>query len=94
MEKLAPGHGEMMGDPIGVIDGIIQHRLNREAKVIQTLKTLGKATVGDLVPPVYDDVPAFLHPVAKYSLLAHLIKLDQDARVTRSADIWSWIEED
>lgn len=94
MEKLAPGHGEMMDDPKGVIDGIIQHRLNREAKVIRALRALGKGTVADLVLPVYDDVPAFLHPVAKYSLLAHLLKLEKDARVARSTDTWSWIEKD
>ncbi|MEE8399274.1 MAG: MBL fold metallo-hydrolase [Desulfobacterales bacterium] len=90
MEKLAPGHGEMMDHPISVIDGIIQHRLDREAKVIRALASLGRGTVDDLVAPVYDDVPTFLHPVARYSLLAHLIKLERDARATRSADVWSW----
>jgi hypothetical protein len=42
---------------------------------------------------VYDDVDPRLHPVAKGSLLAHLLKLEQEGRVVRdSADInapWS-----
>ena len=84
IRTLAPGHGEMMGDPLAVIDGLIQHRLNREAKVIHALRDLGPAMVEDLVPSVYDDVPSFLHPIAKYSLLAHLIKLEGENRAIRT----------
>ena len=89
--QLAPGHGDTMADPVGVIDGLIQHRLNRESKVIRALKATGPATVEDLVPPVYDDVPAFLHPIAKYSLLAHLLKLELESRARQSKAIWRWV---
>ena len=51
------------------------------------------ASVDALVASVYDDVDPRLHPVAKSSLLAHLLKLEQEGRVLRdSADInapWS-----
>ena len=92
IKTLAPGHGDIMNDPAGVIDGIIQHRMNREAKVIRALRKTQNATVDMLIPPVYDDVPPFLHPVAKYSLLAHLLKLEQENRATQSEGLWSWIE--
>ena len=38
------------------------------------------STLGDLIPQVYDDVPARMHPVASRSLLAHLIKLRDEGR--------------
>jgi len=94
IQLLAPGHGDIMEDPVGEIDGLIHHRLGREAKVIRALRGMDKATVDMLVPPVYDDVPQFLHPVAKHSLLAHLIKLEQESKVTRSDNYWRWIEKD
>lgn len=90
IELLAPGHGDLMSDPVGVIDGLIAHRLNRENKVITALKEMGPAPVEKLVPPVYDDVPVFLHPIAKFSLLAHLIKLEAEKKSSRSEGIWRW----
>ena len=43
-----------------------------------------------LLPIVYDDVPAALHPMARRSLLAHLLKLEADARVAQEAGCWRW----
>jgi len=53
------------------------------------LSRLAPATVEALLPVVYDDVPARLHPVASRSLLAHLIKLAAEGRVTRTGERWS-----
>jgi len=94
MKTLAPGHGDIMKNPIRVIDGIIQHRKNREAKVIRALMKIKTATVDMLIPPVYDDVLPYLHPVAKHSLLAHLIKLERENRVKQSEGFWHWIEKE
>jgi len=91
IEKLAPGHGELMDRPMAVIDGLIRHRLNRERKVIDAIKRLGPGTAESLVPAVYDDVPEFLHPIAKYSLLAHLIKLEEDGCTASSGTTWRWL---
>lgn len=93
VRTLAPGHGEMMGDPLTVIEDLIQHRVNRERKVVHALKALGPAIVEDLIPSVYDDVPSFLHPIARYSLLAHLIKLEGEDRAIRTdGDVWRQLE--
>jgi hypothetical protein len=55
---------------------LVAHRLARERKVISTLRSLEKAaTLEDLVPLVYDDVPARMHRWAARSLTAHLDKL-------------------
>jgi len=41
-----------------------------------------------LLPLVYDDVPPRIHPVARRSLHAHIIKLQRDGRVTGEGDSW------
>jgi hydroxyacylglutathione hydrolase len=69
---------------------VIAHRLQRESKVVAALERRRTASLDDLVPDVYDDVPRFMHPVARYSLLAHLIKLEEEARVHRDGETWSW----
>jgi hypothetical protein len=64
------------------------HRLARENKVLAGLATHGPATLDDLVPHVYDDVPPRMHPVASRSLLAHLIKLRDEKRVAEAGGRW------
>jgi glyoxylase-like metal-dependent hydrolase (beta-lactamase superfamily II)/8-oxo-dGTP pyrophosphatase MutT (NUDIX family) len=78
---LAPGHGWLIGDPHAVIRALIAHRLKREDKVLAALRP-GRPgeDLAALLPRVYDDVPAALHPVAARSLLAHLLKLRSDGR--------------
>lgn len=91
--RLAPGHGLTIEDAQAEIVRIIAHRLQREAKVVERLGRIGTSNIDTLVVSVYDDVDPRLHPVAKGSLLAHLLKLEQDGRVVRdSPDInapWS-----
>jgi glyoxylase-like metal-dependent hydrolase (beta-lactamase superfamily II) len=91
--RLAPGHGAVIEDAQAEIARIVAHRLQREAKVVARLDRAGTANIDTLVESVYDDVDPRLHPVAKSSLLAHLLKLEQEGRVVRdSADInapWS-----
>ncbi|MET0533570.1 MAG: MBL fold metallo-hydrolase [Steroidobacter sp.] len=85
--RLAPGHGLVIEDAQAEIARIIAHRLQREAKVVERLGREGAANIETLVVSVYDDVDPRLHPVAKSSLLAHLLKLERDGRVARdSAD--------
>jgi glyoxylase-like metal-dependent hydrolase (beta-lactamase superfamily II) len=76
--KIGPGHGDFLGDPMAVVDWIIDHRLEREKKVISKLKTFSNVTSKDLVKSVYDDVDPKLHPIAIWSLEAHLYKLLED----------------
>ena len=44
--------------------------------------------MNQLVKSVYNDVPAFLHGVAEFSLLAHLIKLAEDGKAEESEGGW------
>lgn len=75
---LAPGHGRLVADPAVVIEGILAHRLAREARVAQALEVARAATVDDLLPAVYDDVRLEQLPVARLSLWAHLVHLAEE----------------
>jgi glyoxylase-like metal-dependent hydrolase (beta-lactamase superfamily II) len=89
--RLAPGHGLTIEDAQGEIAHIIAHRLKREAKVLARLREFGSITLDAFVTRVYDDVDPRLHPLAKASLLAHLLKLEGDG-VVRRGDGGEWAE--
>ena len=88
---LAPGHGSVIADAQGEIRRVIAHRLKREEKVVAALSRRGQATIADLVPEVYDDTPAHLHRLARFSLLAHAIKLEEEGRAVSRGDHWTWL---
>jgi len=93
--SIAPGHGTVIEDAQAELARLIAHRLQREAKVVERLRRAGRATLDVLVVSVYDDVDPRLHPVAKGSLLAHLLKLEADGRAARDTGIdatW-WMKE-
>lgn len=84
---IAPGHGELITDPSQRIDDYVSHRREREAQVVETVRSLGAATPARVVESIYTDVPQVLHPVAARSVWAHLRKLAADgAAVTDDGD--------
>ncbi|MBB3047031.1 glyoxylase-like metal-dependent hydrolase (beta-lactamase superfamily II) [Litorivivens lipolytica] len=91
LKHIAPGHGGLIDEPEKELDYLIKHRLKREAKVVEKLAGFEAVTVEELVVPVYDDVDPSLHPVAQLSLLAHLLKLEKDGRVSKNGDCWSFL---
>ena len=94
VRRIAPGHGTVIEDAQAEVARIIAHRLQREAKVAERLQRAGRATIDALVTSVYDDVDPRLHPVAKGSLLAHLLKLEAEGRAARDdTDATWWMKE-
>ncbi len=90
LQSLLPGHGDVMLNPIAAIDGLIAHRLQREGKVIAALRAEGIASIDTLVSAVYSDVDASLHPIAKVSLWAHLLKLEKDGCAKKEGEVVDW----
>ena len=88
-DALLPGHGDKIDDPDRVIDWIVEHRLEREARIRAGLNANPNLTARELVPHVYQDVPERLYAWAERSLLAHLIKLESDGVVRLENDRWS-----
>jgi len=85
---LAPGHGELIIDPDRAINWIVDHRLEREAKVAAALQKNPGLTSMELVPHVYQDVDKRLYGWAERSLLSHLLKLEADGAAAEEGDRW------
>ena len=91
LTALMPGHGAVMPAPHDEIRRVIAHRLQREGKVIAAFAQLGgTATLDTLLPVVYADVPQRLHELARYSLLAHVQKLEEEGRIDAIGEAWRW----
>ena len=91
LNKIAPGHGELIDEPYAVVDWIIKHRFERESKVIDVLKQHNSGDLNTLVKDIYSDVDAMLHPIAKWSLESHLVKLMDEGVVTKKNDKFFYI---
>ena len=89
VQFLAPGHGDLIGNPRGEIEHLIAHRLKREAKVVEALQKLGTVSIETLTPVVYDDVEPVMHAWAAMSLHAHLLKLRDDGRAREQDARWT-----
>jgi glyoxylase-like metal-dependent hydrolase (beta-lactamase superfamily II) len=85
---LLPGHGPRIDAPHAAIRALIAHRLAREAKVEGALGRPSGRSLEQLLPEVYADVDPALYPWARYSLHAHLIKLERDGRARQDASGW------
>jgi glyoxylase-like metal-dependent hydrolase (beta-lactamase superfamily II) len=82
LRAIAPGHGDLIGDPVAKLDEYLAHRRLREDIVVAALAEHGPATTAELLASVYADVPEERHEMARHSLWAHLRKLAGDGRAT------------
>jgi len=89
---IAPGHGYLIGAPHKELRRLIAHRLAREEKVVNALVKIGPASIDELLPLVYDDVPVRIHRVAARSLTAHLDKLTADGSVRTAGERYSLVK--
>ena len=89
LDWLAPGHGFLMANPRRAIEGIVAHRLKREAKVLDAIRVLGEADAETLLERVYDDVNPRLLAMAMRSLRAHLFKLRDEGVASVREGRWS-----
>jgi hypothetical protein len=88
-DVIAPGHGFLIEQPQRLLRALIRHRQLREAKVQAALQAAGPATLDELVLRVYDDVGVERHPIARRSLLAHLLHLKVQGRAGDIEGRWS-----
>jgi hypothetical protein len=88
---IGPGHGFLIDKPEAEIQWLDDHRLVREDKVVAGLSQCGLSTLDELTPVVYADVDTSLHPIARYSLWAHIIKLQKEGRVVAKGEQWELV---
>jgi glyoxylase-like metal-dependent hydrolase (beta-lactamase superfamily II)/8-oxo-dGTP pyrophosphatase MutT (NUDIX family) len=72
---IAPAHGYVLNNALEAIAHLKQHRLKREAKVVEAMKAKPNGDLKDWLPLAYDDVPERLWPVAMRSLTAHVERI-------------------
>jgi glyoxylase-like metal-dependent hydrolase (beta-lactamase superfamily II) len=81
------GHGPAMANPYTKIDEYITHRLEREQKILESVRS-GATSPTEIVARVYTDVSPKAHAMAERAVLAHLKKLEDEGQVTRSGEQW------
>lgn len=77
---LWPTHGAPVTDARPFVEAFVQHRLDREAGVLQAVRD-GVTMIPDMVRILYVGVNEKLYKAAGRSVLAHLIKLVDDGLV-------------
>jgi glyoxylase-like metal-dependent hydrolase (beta-lactamase superfamily II) len=80
LEVICPGHGPYVRDPRAKLDEYIEHRLDRERRLVAALDA-GLREREELLDEVWSDVPAALRPAAALTLEAHLEKLREEGRL-------------
>ncbi len=83
--RLWPTHGPPVTDPEPFIDAYIAHRRAREGQIVGQLEA-GQTRIREMVPILYKDVDARLHPAAAHSVLAHMIQLVREGRVKTTGE--------
>lgn len=81
-----PGHGAPVANPAERLDWLIDHRLSREASILEALRA-GPASAGELARRIYTDTPAVLRPAAERNVFAHLIDLLGKSRVRPETEL-------
>jgi glyoxylase-like metal-dependent hydrolase (beta-lactamase superfamily II) len=80
-----PTHGGPIRNPKIFVSALLQHRLSREAEITAAL-TEGYRRIPEIVSRVYRDLDPRLTGAAELNVLAHLLKLIQEARVVGEGD--------
>ncbi len=79
-EVICPGHGPPVWEPLAKLDGYLEHRLDRERRLLAALAD-GVRDEDELLDRVWDDAPAAVRPAAALTLAAHLEKLRAEGRL-------------
>jgi glyoxylase-like metal-dependent hydrolase (beta-lactamase superfamily II) len=84
LELLCPGHGPYVRDPAAKLDEYLDHRLDRERRLLEALDA-GARTRDELLDAAWSEVPEELRPAAALTLAAHLEKLAEERRLPADA---------
>ena len=88
---MLPAHGEVIDRPVELLREYIEHRMMRERQVLDALRA-GISDPAQMVARIYPSLAAPLVPVARESVLAHLLKLEREGRARHHGDAWHIIE--
>jgi glyoxylase-like metal-dependent hydrolase (beta-lactamase superfamily II) len=78
-----PGHGPVVLTAEDTLREYRSHRLEREAQIVAALAE-GPRTIPELVASIYASYPSDVRPLAARSVLAHLLKLEDEGLAERA----------
>jgi glyoxylase-like metal-dependent hydrolase (beta-lactamase superfamily II) len=78
--RLLPGHGPPIADPRATCRRLLDHRLDRERRVLAAVRA-GAADPDAVVDAAYDKDLSGFEDLARATIVAHLEKLDVEGRV-------------
>jgi glyoxylase-like metal-dependent hydrolase (beta-lactamase superfamily II) len=88
LEVICPGHGPFVWEPEARVREYIDHRLERERKVLDAIAA-GASTHDEILERAWDDAPIdkvpMLRAAASTTLQAHLDKLTEEGRLAPGA---------
>ena len=76
-----PTHGPPITTPNRYARALLAHRHRRTDQILACLRD-GPATISSMVARMYTTTPKVLHPAAALSVLAHLIHLAEEGKIT------------
>jgi len=85
--QLYPAHGPVIDEPVALLRQYLDHRREREAQVIEALRA-GDSDPGAIVDRVYAGLRPSAVPLARESVLAHLLKLQREGRAVATGERW------
>jgi glyoxylase-like metal-dependent hydrolase (beta-lactamase superfamily II) len=85
LDVLCPGHGPPIWTPRERISQYIEHRLERERRLLAALAE-GRRGTEELLDAAWSDVPEQLRPLATVTLAAHLDKLEEEGRLPEGVE--------
>jgi len=85
--RVLPAHGPTIEDPLALIEHYLAHRHHREVQILSALEG-GLSTVDAIVERIYTGLDPRLGPLAKESVLAHLVKLEHEGLARREGPRW------
>ena len=85
--RMLPAHGELIDDPQAVLQAYLEHRQRREDQIVAALRA-GIRRPEHIVDRLYDGLVATLKDMARESVVAHLIKLQEEGRARSDEQEW------
>jgi glyoxylase-like metal-dependent hydrolase (beta-lactamase superfamily II) len=82
-----PGHGPPLPEPRVLVAELLHHREERE-RAIATALASGARDPQALVDELYSQTHPALRRAAERNVIAHLLKLEREGRVTRRGQLW------
>ncbi|MFN7978946.1 MAG: hypothetical protein U0P30_12470 [Vicinamibacterales bacterium] len=82
-----PAHGPAIDDPLALVAQYIAHRQARETQVLEALVG-GATTPAGIAARIYERLDPALVTMAHQSVLAHLVKLQDEGRAAHDGNAW------